>query len=230
MPKLLSQKENLPPKLKTPAVLPYYELLCKKRGTLIVKRLLDFIVCSLVFILVSPFFLIFAFLVKVTSPGPVFFKQERIGRDLKPFYILKFRTMVKDADKQGVQLTTGNDSRITGFGKFLRAINMDEMPQLINVIKGDMSIIGTRPEVERYVSIYTDEMYATLLLAPGMLSRASVKYRNENELLTGAADPQQVYINEILPDKMAENLAYLKELSLKEDFVIIMKSIACMFK
>lgn len=230
MPLLLSKKENLPKKLKTPAVLPYYNILKKKGATLITKRVIDCTMCSLIFLIASPFFLIFALLVKLTSKGPVFFKQERVGRDLKPFFILKFRTMVENADKQGVQLTTGNDSRITGFGKFLRAINMDEMPQLINVIKGDMSIIGTRPEVKRYVLVYSEEMYATLLLSPGMLSRASVKYKNENELLTGIPDPQEMYIKKILPDKMKENLAYLKQISLKEDFIIVMKSIVCMFR
>lgn len=227
---MLSEFDKLPSKLKTEAVKTYYNILKKKKRSIILKRFIDTVICLFLAIISSPFLLIFALLIKLTSKGPVLFKQERVGKDLKLFYILKFRTMVKDADKKGVQLTTGNDARITSFGKFLRAINMDEMPQLFNVIKGDMSIIGTRPEVMRYVEEYSDEMYATLLLAPGMLSLASLKYKNESELLDGAQDPQRVYVEQILPDKMKYNLEYLKELSVRRDFVIIGKSIARAFK
>lgn len=222
--------EELPPRMKTREVKRYLDSLEKKKADLLFKRCFDFIFCGLVFLIALPFFLLFAILVKLTSRGPVFFKQERVGRDLKPFYILKFRTMTADADKQGVQLTTGNDSRITGFGAFLRKINMDEMPQLINVLKGDMSIIGTRPEVLRYVEVYTDEMLATLLLIPGMVSTASIHYKNENAMLTGAKDPQRVYIDRILPDKMKYNLDYLKTISIKNDFMVLGKTIACAFK
>lgn len=225
----VSDFEDLPEPMRVPAVREYWELLQKKRGSLFWKRLLEWLLCGIVFLIALPFFLVFALLVKVTSPGPVFFRQERIGRDMKPFAILKFRTMAADADRRGVQLTTGNDSRITRFGRFLRAINMDEMPQLLNVLKGDMSLIGTRPEVRRYVDVYTDEMLATLLLRPGMLSNASVKYKNENDLLTGASDPVRVYIDTILPDKMRYNLEYLRELSVGEDLRIIGRSIACVF-
>lgn len=226
----ITEFEKLPPQMQTDAVREYYDVLVTKKATLFWKRLLEVVLCSIVFLITSPFFLLFALLVKLTSKGPVFFKQERVGKDMKPFYILKFRTMVADADKKGVQLTTSNDSRITPFGRFLRAINMDEMPQLINVIKGDMSIIGTRPEVKRYVDVYTDEMYATLLLPPGMLSLASIKYKDENSLLTGEEDAQKVYIEKILPDKMKFNLEYLKKISIKEDLKLIGKSIACVFE
>lgn len=215
--------------MQVPAVREYLGVLEGKKAALFWKRLLEWLLCGIVFLIVSPFFLLFALLVKCTSAGPVFFRQERMGRDMKPFFILKFRTMVADADKKGIQLTTGNDARITKFGKFLRAINMDEMPQLLNVLKGDMSLIGTRPEVRRYVEAYTDEMFATLLLRPGMLSNASVKYKDENKLLTGAADPVKVYIDTILPDKMRYNLEYLRELSVWEDMKIIGRSIACVF-
>ena len=208
----------------------YYDVLLKKQSVLTFKRVIDCLLCSIIFIITLPFFVIFSIGIKITSKGPVLFKQERVGQDLKPFYILKFRTMVKDADKKGIQLTTGNDSRITSFGKFLRKINMDEMPQLINVIKGDMSIIGTRPEVKRYVDVYTDSMLATLLIRPGMVSLASVKYKNENDMLTIASNPEQVYIEEILPDKMDYNLGYIKRISISEDMSIMGKTIACVFK
>ncbi|WMJ22591.1 sugar transferase [Paludicola sp. MB14-C6] len=226
----ITEFEKLPVKMQTDSVKVYHEILINKKASLFWKRFLEVILCSFLFLLVSPFFLIFALLIKLTSRGPILFKQERVGKDMRLFYILKFRTMVQDADKKGVQLTTNNDSRITPFGRFLRAINMDEMPQLLNVIKGDMSIIGTRPEVKRYVDVYTDEMYATLLLPPGMLSLASVKYKDENSLLSGKEDPQKVYIEQILPDKMKYNLEYLKKLSVKEDMKLIGKSIACVFQ
>lgn len=226
----ITRFEDLPKEMQNQKVKTALEMINRKRNTLFFKRLFDLLLCIFVFLITLPFFLLFALLVKLTSKGPVFFRQERIGKNGKAFYILKFRTMVTDADKNGIPLTTSGDKRITSFGKFLRAINMDEMPQLLNVIKGDMSIIGTRPEVRRYVSQYTDEMYATLLLAPGMLSEASVKYKEEAKLLIDAKDPEKIYLNQILPDKMRYNLEYLEKLSLKEDLKIIGRSIACMFQ
>lgn len=227
---LLSKYDKLPKKMQNEDVLSYFEILQKKVGILALKRIVDALLCGIIFIITLPFFLLFALLTLVTSRGGVFFRQERVGRNMKPFYILKFRTMIKDADKKGMQLTTGDDARITPFGKFLRKINMDEMPQLINVIKGDMSIIGTRPEVSRYVDMYSDEMLATLLIAPGMVSMASVKYKNENELLSGSDSPEKTYIDEILPDKMKYNLEYLTKISVSEDMSILRKTIACVFK
>jgi len=226
----ITKFEALPKKMQTEQVKRYLDILQHKKASLFFKRILGVTLCLFCAIIASPFMLLFAILIKLTSKGPVLFKQERVGKDMKSFYILKFRTMVFDADKKGIQLTTGNDARITGFGKFLRAINMDEMPQLFNVIKGDMFIIGTRPEVKRYVDCYTDEMYATLLLPPGMLSLASIKYKNENDLLTTSADPQKTYINTILPDKMKYNLEYLEQISIATDLKLIGKSIACAFK
>lgn len=221
--------EKLPIKMQNKQVKFYHDILIKKEKTLSLKRLIDIVICSILVVLSSPFLLLFGLLIKLTSKGEILFRQQRVGKDLKPFYIFKFRTMVQNADSNGVQLTTGNDSRITGLGKFLRAINMDEMPQLFNVLKGDMSIIGTRPEVMQYVDIYTDEMYATLLLSPGMLSLASIKYKNENAMLDGADDPQKVYVEKILPDKMKYNLQYLENLSVKNDFSLIRMSIKAAF-
>lgn len=227
---MLTEYDKLPQIMRNNEVKKYYDILSEKKVQLFFKCILDFVVCLLVLIIISPIFLTFCILVKATSKGHVFFKQERIGKDAKPFYILKFRTMVENADKMGVQLTTNNDNRITKFGAFLRKINMDEMPQLLNVIKGDMSIIGTRPEVKRYVDEYSDEMMATLLLAPGMLSNASVKYKDENSLLSNNENPVETYINKILPDKMLYNLEYIRNFSILEDLRIIGRSIACMFK
>lgn len=226
----LTQFDLLPPKMQNPSVMEYHNILSNKRVSLTLKRIIDVTICVILAIIASPFLLIFSILIKLTSKGKVIYLQKRIGRDMKPFYIYKFRTMVQDADKKGLALTTGNDSRITPFGKFLRKINMDEMPQLFNVIKGDMSIIGTRPEVSEYVDCYTDEMLATLLLAPGMLSLASIKYKNENDLLTNASDPQKEYIDVILPDKMKFNLEYMRTLSVKQDMKLIGASIAAAFK
>lgn len=226
----LTQFGLLPQKMQNSSVLKYYDILIKKRFSLIGKRIIDLVICLIALIIASPFLIIFSILIKLTSKGKILYLQKRIGKDMKPFYIYKFRTMVQDADKKGLALTTGNDSRITTFGRFLRKINMDEMPQLFNVIKGDMSIIGTRPEVSEYVDCYTDEMMATLLLSPGMLSLASIKYKHENDLLTNATDPQKEYINVILPDKMKYNLEYLHTLSVKEDMKLIGASIATAFK
>lgn len=225
----ITRFEELPKEMQNSAVKEYAVLLSGKKGTLLAKRILEFLLCGLVFLITLPLFLAIAAGVGLTSEGPVFFRQERVGRDMKPFFILKFRTMIKDADRQGIQLTTGNDSRITGFGRLLRKTNLDEMPQILNVLKGEMSIIGTRPEVRRYVAHYTDEMYATLLLAPGMLSDASVKYKDENSLLTGVENPQEIYLRKILPDKMRYNLAYLKNISVNTDIHIIFNSICCAF-
>lgn len=226
---MLTKFEELPLVMRNDFVRSYHEILSAKAGTLRAKRVVDVLIASVLIVISSPFLLIFSVLIKLTSAGNVFFLQERIGKDNKPFFIFKFRTMVQDADKKGVQLTTGNDARITTFGKFMRKINMDEMPQLFNVIKGDMSIIGTRPEVARYVECYTPEMYATLLIAPGMLSMASVLYKGENQLLDGAVDPVAVYVNEILPDKMKYNLEYLKNITVLGDLKLIGKSIAAAF-
>lgn len=226
---LITEFDRLPKEMRSEAVRKFYDMLIHKKGTLAVKRLIDFLICTTIFLITLPIFLIIALLIKLTSRGRILFKQERVGKDMKPFWIYKFRTMVKDADKKGLALTTGNDARITSFGRLLRKTNLDEMPQLLNVIKGDMSIIGTRPEVFVYVREYTDEMLATLLLSPGMVSIASIHYKNENDILTGCENPEEKYINEILPDKMRYNLDYLKTISIGRDFKILFKTIACAF-
>ena len=222
--------ERLPFAMQNDAVLRYAGILQKRKASLVWKRILEWLAAFLAFAIVSPFFLLICLLVKCTSKGPVFFKQERIGKNGRPFYILKFRTMMEDADRYGVQLTTGDDRRITRFGALLRKTNLDEMPQLLHVLSGKMSVVGTRPEVRRYVEQYTDEMMATLLLPPSMLSNASVKYKEESRLLSSRDDPERVYLEQILPDKMRFNLDYLPRVGVMEDLKIIGRSIACMFK
>lgn len=155
-------------------------------------------------------FLVLAEWIKMDSKGPVFFRQERITQYGRVFRIFKFRTMVNNADKIGSQVTVGGDARITRVGAKIRKVRLDEIPQLINVLIGDMSFVGTRPEVKRYVDAYTDEMYATLLLPAGITSEASIRYKDEDEILAGAEDVDKAYIEQVLPDKMKYNLDEIK--------------------
>jgi lipopolysaccharide/colanic/teichoic acid biosynthesis glycosyltransferase len=186
-------------------------------------------VATLVLTLSSPALILAAIGIKLTSKGPLFYLQKRVGLYGKPFYIFKFRTMVVDADKYG-EITVGErDPRITKVGRFLRVSRLDEFPQMLNILKGDMTIIGARPEVPRYVEKYTDEMKATLLMQPGASGAASIAYRNENEMLSGKENPEQYYINVILPDKMEINLNYLKKFSIFEDLRLIFHTVGCVF-
>ena len=223
-------RQDLSRRMQNPAVQAYADILQKRRLSLLWKRVLEWAAALIVFLITLPVFALISLLVKCTSPGPVFFKQERIGKNGRPFFILKFRTMQAGADRAGVQLTTGDDRRITRFGALLRKTNLDEMPQLLHVLSGKMSVVGTRPEVRRYVERYTDEMMATLLLPPGMLSDASVKYKEESSLLSSSDNPEQVYLTQILPAKMRFNLAYLPRAGVLADIKIIGRSIACLFK
>ena len=222
---------ELPPVMQTSAVLSYYEMLSKKRMTLFFKRGFDLICSSLGVILISPVLLICAILVKATSTGPVFYRQIRVGRYGCKFRIFKFRTMVVNADQLGAEITVGKrDPRITSVGFVLRKFRLDELPQLLNILTGDMSLIGARPEVPKYVACYTPEMLATLLLRPGISGIASVAFANENELLSDAEDPENYYIHTILPEKMRLNLQYIQRFSLINDLKIIVQTIRCVIK
>ncbi len=224
------QFESLPRDLQNEAVRPYFEYLNKKRFSLAVKRGADIVVALLVLAVTSPAMLLAALGVALTSPGPLFYCQTRVGLYGKPFLIYKFRTMQVNADQTGAAVTVGErDPRITPFGRFLRATRIDEFPQMINVLKGDMSIIGARPEVPRYVALYTDEMLATLLLPPASSGVASIAYRHENALLAGKEDPERYYIETILPDKMALNLDYLRRFSLWNDLRLMGQTLLCVF-
>lgn len=222
--------DKLPEKLKNNAVKPYYEALQNRKYTLVFKRAFD-IVFSVLFILFFCWlYIIIAFAVGITSGFPVFYKQERITTYGKSFKVLKFRTMVKNADKLGSLVTVDHDPRITKVGAFLRKLRLDELPQIFNVLFGTMSFVGTRPEVSRYVDKYTDEMLATLLLPAGVTSLASIKFKDEAELLEKADDVDRVYINEILPQKMKYNLKYLENVSVKNDFKLMFKTVAEVLK
>lgn len=191
----------------------------------IIKRIFDIICSGLGLIVLSPFLLFIAIRIKMESDGPVLFKQIRVGENGREFKILKFRTMVVDAEKLGRQITVGNDSRITKIGGFLRKYKIDELPQLINVFKGDMSLVGPRPEVPRYVNMYTKEQRRVLDVKPGITDLASIRYRDENELLGKAENPDEFYINTIMPDKLALNMEYINKSNIFLDIYIILKTI-----
>lgn len=200
-----------------------------KKGQIILKRIFDF-TCSLIgLIILSPFFLIIAIAIKVDSKGPVFFKQKRIGKNGNPFEIYKFRTMVVDAESLGKQITVGEDPRITRVGSFLRKYKLDEFPQLINVLIGDMSLVGPRPEVPRYVEIYNDVQRKVLLVKPGITDYASIEFRNENDILGKSNNPEEEYIKTIMPTKLDLNLKYIDEMSFSHDIKLIFKTIGRVF-
>lgn len=205
--------EELPEYMQNDEVWPYYELLKKKKVQLILKRIFD-ILCSLILIIMlSPIILLFSIWIKLDSKGPIFYCQERVTQYGKIFKIIKFRTMVVDADKIGTLVTTKNDSRITKVGQKIRKYRIDEIPQLFNVLKGEMSFVGTRPEVKKYVNQYTKEMYATLLLPAGITSLASIEFKDEDEIINNYTNRNmsvdEVYVTKVLPLKMKYNLEAL---------------------
>lgn len=212
--------------MRTEAVRPYYDILSKKRKILAAKRAFDFVMASFLLVFLSPVMLIIIVAVKLDSKGEVFFRQERVTQYGKKFRIYKFRTMVKDADKLGSHVTTKDDARVTRTGKFLRKYRLDELPQLINIILQDMSFVGTRPEVSKYVERYTDEMYATLLLPAGVTSEASIRYKDEEKLLEELESADDVYVYKVLPQKMEYNLRILKEFGLAKDVRVIVRTLA----
>lgn len=211
--------------MKTEAVRPYYDILSGKKGTLAAKRAFDLVMAALLLIFLSPVMLVIAVAVKLDSKGEIFFRQERVTQYGKIFKIYKFRTMVKDADKLGSQVTTQNDARVTRTGRFLRKYRLDETAQLLNVLSGDMSFVGTRPEVPKYVEKYTDEMYATLLLPAGITSEASIMYKDEERLLKEAESADDVYIKEVLPQKMEYNLQYLIDFDIQTEITTMARTV-----
>lgn len=210
---LIKKWDDLPGNMKNESVSFYYELIYKKRSSLLAKRIFDIVVSIITFIILSPVFIILGLAIKIDSKGPVMFRQIRVTQYGKKFRIFKFRTMVNNADKIGTQVTTKNDTRVTRVGKFLRKLRLDEIPQLFNIISGDMSFVGTRPEVVKYVEKYTDEMMATLLLPAGVTSLASIYYKDEANLLDVAEDADKVYMEDVLLGKMYYNLKSIKEFS-----------------
>lgn len=222
---VLKKWDELPEALKNDEVRVYYDILSKKKGSLILKRLSDIAGSILLLILLSPLFLILAIVIKADSKGPIFFRQTRVTQYGREFKIYKFRTMVDNAEKLGSQVTTRNDSRVTKIGHFLRKYRLDEISQLINVLIGDMTFVGTRPEVPKYVAAYTNEMMATLLLPAGVTSEASIEYKDEEKLLSSASNADAIYINQILKQKMIFNLQYIKTYNIKNEIKMIKKTI-----
>ena len=216
--------EMLPPDMQTDEVRKYYDILSKRRGSLIVKRLFDLFCSIILLLLLSPVFLILAVAIKIDSRGPVFYRQERVTQYGKVFKIHKFRTMVVDADK-GSQVTINNDDRITRVGRFIRNCRLDEIAQLLDVITGNVTLVGVRPEALRYVKEYTPEMKATLLLPAGVTSLASIYYKDEAKLLDGVEDTDKVYIEKILPAKMYYNLKGIEKFSFWSDIKIMFMTV-----
>lgn len=194
------------------------------------KRAFDIAAAAAGLLFLAPFFLVIALCIRRDSPGPVFFRQERVGRGGRPFRILKFRTMVADAPARGPALTAGEDPRITRAGAFLRRHKLDELPQLVNVLRGDMSFVGPRPEVPRYVALYTPAQRAVLAVRPGITDPASLTYRHEADMLAGARDPEELYVRTILPAKLERNLAYLARRTFLGDLAIIAKTVLASLK
>ena len=221
---------DLPKEMQVEQVKKYYEILQCHKGSLLAKRIFDIIVASLLVVILSPILLFLSILIKIDSPGPVMFRQVRVTTYGKPFRIFKFRTMVNNADKIGTQVTTKGDSRVTRMGKMLRGCRLDELPQLFNVLKGEMSFVGTRPEVEKYVAHYTDEMKATLLMPAGITSRASIENKDEERLLESAENADEVYIHQVLPEKMKYNLRAIEKFSFWDDIKTMFATVIAVIK
>lgn len=207
---------------------PYRIVTLPSAATMACKRAFDILCSFLGLTVLSPVLLVVSVLVAVTSPGGVFFRQERIGKDGKPFRIFKFRSMRKD--NAGLKITTGNDSRITPVGRFLRKSKIDELPQLINVLVGDMSFVGPRPEVADYVNLYTPYQRQVLLVRPGITGLASIRFRNENDLLTASDDPNRTYVEQIMPRKIDLDLEYIPRASVFYDIKLIFQTFAVVIK
>lgn len=221
--------ENLPAEFQKNEIKPYYEALKNKGFSLFFKRVFDIVASLLLIVLLCPVMLIIAVWIKADSPGPVLYKSSRVTTYNKDFKIFKFRTMVVDADKKGSLITVSGDNRITRVGAKIRHSRLDELPQLFNVFFGQMSFVGTRPEVRKYVDMYTDEMMATLLLPAGVTSKASLAYRDEDEKMSALTDTglsvDEAYVNHILPEKMQYNLSYIKEFSFLKDLKVCIKTV-----
>jgi len=231
---ILKKWDDLPEKLKNKQTKKYYDILKHKKPSLILKRLIDILMSIILLIILSPVFLILSILIKIDSKGPVFYKQERITTYGKTFKIFKFRTMVQNADKNEMLLTMDKDNRITKLGGKIRKYRLDELPQIINILIGDMSFVGTRPEVAKYVDMYTDEMKATLLMPSGVTSTASIQFKDESETISKYLQLEEnvdnIYEKIILPQKMKYNLEYIENFSILEDFKICINTLLKVIK
>ena len=231
---MLCKWEDLPEFMRTEEVRPYYEALSRRRFSLLLKRCFDFAMSSLLLVLLAPLFLFLAVWIKTDSRGPVFYRQERVTQYGRRFRIFKFRTMVQNADQLGTLVTVGGDTRITPVGQKLRGCRLDELPQLLNIWKGEMSFVGTRPEVVKYVKQYTKEMYATLLLPAGVTSEASIEYKDEDRIISEGMkeglSADQVYVERVLGEKMEWNLEAVKTYKLCSDFKVLFETVFVVWK
>lgn len=221
---------HLPDRMKTKEVRRYYNILVRHTGWFKVKRIMDIVVSSIMLVVLAIPMLVIAVMIKLDSRGPVFFRQERVTQYGRIFRIYKFRTMVNNAQKLGTQVTVAHDARITKVGRILRKYRLDEFPQIFNILAGDMTLVGTRPEVPKYVNQYTDEMYATLLLPAGLTSRTSIAYKDEDKLLKDADDADKVYVEQILPVKMKYNLESLRRFGVIEDCSVLWNTFKSVIK
>lgn len=222
--------QELPDDIRCEAVRPYYEILSSKRCDLMLKAIFDRLMAAILLIFLSPIFLVLAIWIKLDSEGPVFFRQERVTQYGQTFRIYKFRTMVQNAEQLGAQVTSKGDMRVTSVGQALRKCRLDELPQLINILEGTMSFVGTRPEVPRYVAAYTDEMKATLLLPAGVTSVASIRYKDEDTLLDAADDVDECYIHNVLPAKMEWNLRSIVEFSFFRELKVMVETVLAVIR
>ncbi len=221
--------DKLPEFMRYDEVRPYWEILRHRRGQLVAKRVFDLVASLVLLIVLAIPMIIIAVAIKLDSPGTVMYRQERVTSYGKRFRIHKFRTMVSNADKIGTAVTTKSDSRITEVGAKLRKLRLDELPQVFDVISGDMSFVGTRPEAVKYVEQYQPEMFATLLMPAGITSEASIRYKNEDKLLDGASDVDDVYVNQILPEKMKWNLESIRKFRFLREILTMFRTVLAVF-
>ena len=222
---MLRKWDKLPEFMQVPEVRPYWEILYAKRFQLFLKRVFDLVLALVLVVILAIPMLIIALLIKTDSKGPVFYRQERVTTYGKHFRIHKFRTMVADAEKLGTVVTVGNDSRITGVGRRLRHLRLDELPQVFDVIAGDMSFVGTRPEAVKYVEQYRPEYYATLLMPAGITSEASIRYKDEEKLLDAADSVDEVYMQQVLPAKMVWNLESIRRFRFLREILTMLRTV-----
>lgn len=222
---MLKRWEDLPDFMRTPEVRPYWEALNRKRFSLVCKRLFDIVAAMILLLILAIPMLILALWIKLDSPGTVFYRQERVTTYGRHFRIHKFRTMVSNADKIGSAVTVRQDSRITKAGAKLRDLRLDELPQLLDVISGDMSFVGTRPEAVKYVERYQPEFNATLLMPAGITSEASIRYKDEDKLLNAADDVDEVYVNKVLPAKMKWNLESIRRFRFLREILTMFRTV-----
>ena len=222
---MLRKWEKLPDFMRIPEVRPYYDILSRKRFQILLKRIFDFVMALILLVILAIPMAIIAIWIKLDSPGPVMFRQERVTTYGRRFHIFKFRTMVADAANQGSSVTVNGDPRVTKAGKALRHLRLDELPQVIDVLRGTMSFVGTRPEVVKYIDSYKPEYYATLLMPAGITSEASIRYKDEDQLLSEADDIDKVYTEQVIPAKMEWNLESVRRFRLLREFLTMIRTV-----